>query len=83
VLVKGGHLVGAAVDVLVDREGTVVFEAPRLAGSLRGTGCLLGCAAAADLARGESLRAAVEYARAYVRARFGNARSVGGMTLAY
>ncbi len=82
-LVKGGHLAGAAVDVLVDRDGTVVFEAPRLPGSLRGTGCLLGCAVAAALARGESLRAAVEYARAFVRARFASARSAGGMTVAY
>ncbi len=83
VLVKGGHLSGAAVDVLVDRDGTVVFEAPRLPGSLRGTGCLLGCAVAAALARGEPMRTAVEYARAFVRARFASARSAGGMTVAY
>ncbi len=83
VLVKGGHLEGAAVDVLVDRDGTVVFEAPRLPGSLRGTGCLLGCAAAAALARTEPLRVAVEYARAFVRARFSSARNTGGMSVAY
>jgi hydroxymethylpyrimidine/phosphomethylpyrimidine kinase len=83
VLVKGGHLGGAAIDVLVDERGTVVFEASRLAGTLRGTGCLLACAAAAALARGEPARDAVVYARAFVRAKFLAGRAAGGMRLAY
>jgi len=83
VLVKGGHLGGAAIDVLVDEIGTVVYEASRLAGTLRGTGCLLACAAAAALARGEPTRDAVVYARAFVRAKFLAGRAAGGMRLAY
>ena len=70
VLVKGGHLAGAAVDVLVEGASTTLFESPRLPGTHRGTGCLLACAVAASLARGESLRASIETARAYVRTKF-------------
>jgi hydroxymethylpyrimidine/phosphomethylpyrimidine kinase len=83
VLVKGGHLAGDAVDVLVYSGGTIVFEAPRLAGTLRGTGCLLACAVAAALAHGESLPDAVARARAFVRTKFASAVSAGGMRLAY
>ncbi len=83
VLVKGGHLEGAVVDVLVDAEGTVAYEAPRLAGTLRGTGCLVACAAAVALGRGESLRDAVTFARAFVRSKFETRRAAGGMSLAY
>jgi hydroxymethylpyrimidine/phosphomethylpyrimidine kinase len=83
VLVTGGDLPGAAVDVLVDADGSVVFEAPRLPGTMRGTGCLLSCGIAAALAHGESLRAAVAAGREFVRARFANAIETGGMRLAY
>jgi hydroxymethylpyrimidine kinase/phosphomethylpyrimidine kinase len=84
VLVKGGHLAGAAVDLLVDGDGpATAFEAPRLPGSLRGTGCLLACAAAAALARGEPLVAAVAFARGFVRERFAAAHERGGMRTAY
>jgi hydroxymethylpyrimidine kinase/phosphomethylpyrimidine kinase len=83
VLVKGGHLAGAAVDVLVVGDATTVFESPRLPGSLRGTGCLLACAVAARLAHGDSLAEAVAFGRAFVREKFATARRVGGMNLAY
>jgi hydroxymethylpyrimidine/phosphomethylpyrimidine kinase len=83
VLVKGGHLRGAAIDVLVTADQTIAFEAERLTGTLRGTGCLLACAVAAELARGAPLSGAVETARAFVRARFATAHHVGGMNVAY
>jgi hydroxymethylpyrimidine/phosphomethylpyrimidine kinase len=82
-LVKGGHLANAAIDVLADAEGVAVYEAPRYAGTLRGTGCLLACAAAAALARGEPLRDAVTYARAFVRERFDAASDLGTMRVAF
>ncbi len=81
-LVTGGHLADP-VDVLVDAAGEVRYAQPRLPGELRGTGCLLACALAAALGRGESLRVAVETARAFVRARFASAREIGGMRAAY
>jgi hydroxymethylpyrimidine/phosphomethylpyrimidine kinase len=83
VLVKGGHLVGAAVDVLVVGDATTVFESSRLPGTLRGTGCLLACAVAARLARGDPLEEAVAFGRAFVREKFATARRAGGMNLAY
>ena len=83
VLVKGGHLDGDAVDVFVDENGTIAFAAPRLPGSLRGTGCLLACGIAAALARGETTRDAIATARAFVRAKFASSRATGGMSLAY
>ncbi|HZJ12036.1 MAG TPA: bifunctional hydroxymethylpyrimidine kinase/phosphomethylpyrimidine kinase [Methyloceanibacter sp.] len=70
VLIKGGHAVGAnAVDVLVDEEGELRLEAPRLkTGNTHGTGCTLSSAIAAELAKGASLRQAVGRAKAYVTA---------------
>ena len=67
VLLKGGHLAGDAVDVLLDGTEIVRFSAPRIQSGLRGTGDLLAFAIAARLAHGDSLVRSVETARAYVR----------------
>jgi hydroxymethylpyrimidine/phosphomethylpyrimidine kinase len=67
VLLKGGHLMGDAVDVFAERAGTHEFRAPRIAGTLRGTGDLLAAATAAQLARGTTLPQAIERARDRVR----------------
>ncbi|HEY0381893.1 MAG TPA: PfkB family carbohydrate kinase [Candidatus Elarobacter sp.] len=67
VLVKGGHLAADAIDVLATAEGTVEFGAPRVAGTVRGTGDLLAVTIAANLARGKPLSDAIETARARVR----------------
>jgi hydroxymethylpyrimidine/phosphomethylpyrimidine kinase len=67
VLVKGGHLTGEAIDVLADPNGTREFRAPRIAGTLRGTGDLLAVTIAAHLARGTPLAEAIELARNRVR----------------
>jgi len=84
VLVTGGDLTGAAIDLLVDGDGSVAFEGPRFPGTLRGTGCLLSCGIAAALAHGETVRDAVAAGRAFVRARFeSRAIETGGMRLAY
>lgn len=82
-LVTGGDRSGDPLDVLVDAEGEASFAGPRLPGELRGTGCLLACALAAALARGEPLRDAVATARAFVRERFANAVEIGGMRAGY
>lgn len=82
-LVTGGHLAGDPIDVYVDRDGEERFVAPRIAGDLRGTGCLLACALVTELARGMAVRPAIEAARAFVRARFASAIETGGMRVAY
>lgn len=90
-LVTGGHLASDPVDVYVAHDlagagsgvGELHFAAPRIAGELRGTGCLLACALAAELARGRTVPRAIETARAFVRARFATAIAIGGMNVAY
>jgi hydroxymethylpyrimidine/phosphomethylpyrimidine kinase len=70
VLLKGGHAEGAeAVDILLDGEGELRLQASRVkTANTHGTGCTLSSAIAAELAKGASLRAAVERAKAYVTA---------------
>lgn len=67
VLLKGGHLPrGPIVDLLLDDVGVTRMTHERLRVSAHGTGCTLASAIAARLARGESLRVAVDGAVAYV-----------------
>jgi hydroxymethylpyrimidine/phosphomethylpyrimidine kinase len=70
VLIKGGHAKGPmAVDLLLDQEGEMRLEAPRIQTRHdHGTGCTLSSAIAAELAKGASLREAVASAKAYVSA---------------
>ena len=67
-LLKGGHLKGAAVDLLVTSEGTEAeFAAPRVPGvSTHGTGCTLSAAITAGLASGKPLAEAVGCAKGFV-----------------
>jgi hydroxymethylpyrimidine/phosphomethylpyrimidine kinase len=69
VLVKGGHLPGKAVDILVTADGVRRFSGPRLdSDNLHGTGCVLSSAIAAYMASGRDLIDAVERAKAFTRA---------------
>jgi hydroxymethylpyrimidine/phosphomethylpyrimidine kinase len=69
VLVKGGHLAGAATDLLWDGATLTRFRAPRVeGGTTHGTGCTLSAAITAGLARGVRLTEAVRQAKAYVTA---------------
>jgi len=68
VLLKGGHLGSAASpDCLATPAGCQWFEAPRIGGgNVRGTGCTLSAAIAAQLALTGDLARAVEQAKAYM-----------------
>jgi len=66
VLLKGGHLRGAPIDVLATDGGLYEFSGRRAKRSPRGTGCTLSTAVAAYLAKGEELPAAVGLARELV-----------------
>lgn len=69
VLVKGGHLDGAPVDVLFDGRGCTHVKGRRIAGprgAFHGTGCVLSAALAASLANGKGLRTAVKEARGFL-----------------
>jgi hydroxymethylpyrimidine/phosphomethylpyrimidine kinase len=81
VLMKGGHLDGDAVDLLVTAQGLHRFAAPRINSSnLHGTGCVLSSAIAANNALGHDLVTAVAEAKAFTRRAIENGRlhSLGG-----
>jgi hydroxymethylpyrimidine kinase/phosphomethylpyrimidine kinase len=64
VLVKGGHLEGDPVDILLDGEGYTEFRSERIVVSdVHGTGCVLSAAIATALAQGASLQEAVQRGR--------------------
>lgn len=67
-LIKGGHLTGDALDLLLDDAGeTHIFRAPRIVTtSTHGTGCTLAAAIAACLARDLTLERSVALAKDYV-----------------
>lgn len=80
VLVKGGHLEGEAdaIDVLADTDGEHLIRSERIdTTSTHGTGCTLASAIAAHLARGQSLREAVEGAKAYLTEALRHAPGLG------
>ena len=67
VLVKGGHLAGAAVDVLFTDGRFLELPAPRIATPhTHGTGCTYSAAITALLARGVALVPAVEQAKRWI-----------------
>jgi len=77
-LVKGGHLPGAAIDVLCDDQGLLELTAPRIdTNNTHGTGCTYSAAIAARLALGASLREAVRGAKHYVTEAIRRSYSVG------
>lgn len=77
VLMKGGHLPGKTVDMLVTPQGVRRFSAPRIAsGNLHGTGCVLSSALAAHIAKGVDWPDAVERAKIFVRRAIDNGRDL-------
>ena len=77
-LVKGGHVEGPATDVLYDGSDFTTFTAERIdTVNTHGTGCTLGSAIAAGLARGMDVPTAVGQAKDYVTAAMRASFSVG------
>lgn len=67
VLCKGGHSIGDAKDVLVSGEEKVWFLGRRIENpNTHGTGCTLSSAIASNLAKGFSLKMAVQRAKEYI-----------------
>ena len=77
VLMKGGHLPGKAVDMLVTAQGVRRFSGPRIeTRNLHGTGCVLSSALAAHIARGTDWPEAVERAKSFVAHAIENGRDL-------
>ncbi len=67
IVVKGGHLEGAAVDVLFDGSRIERLEARRIPTKhTHGTGCVFSAAITAGLARGDDVPAAIYLAKAFI-----------------
>lgn len=67
VLVKGGHLVNDAIDLLYENGNIHWFKSERIDNSnTHGTGCTLSSAIACNLADGKSLSKSIENAKAYL-----------------
>src|SRR5437899_59823 len=78
VLVKGGHLHGDPIDVLVDKDGDLSIKGARIEGPTpHGTGCALSTEIACRLAISTPLREAVLASCERVRQRIAEARTVG------
>ena len=77
VLVKGGHLKGDPVDLLLSGGRAIRMRAPRIRGSMHGTGCALASAIAARLAAGDELEDAVRKGREHVRRLIRGAQRAG------
>ena len=78
VLVKGGHLEGDAIDVLLIDGEIEPFPAPRIeTRHTHGTGCVLSAAITALIAKGRPLADAVHLAKQFVSAAIENSPQFG------
>ncbi|MFT9487997.1 MAG: bifunctional hydroxymethylpyrimidine kinase/phosphomethylpyrimidine kinase [Tepidibacillus sp.] len=68
VLVKGGHLVEEAVDILYDGKHWITFPGKRInTKNTHGTGCTYSSAIAAELAKGKELQKAIKNAKEFIQ----------------
>ncbi len=78
VLVKGGHLAGKKVDVLISKDKTEYFEGEHIDNpNTHGTGCTLSSAIASNLALGDDIKTAVKKAKEYVAGAIADGLNLG------
>jgi hydroxymethylpyrimidine kinase/phosphomethylpyrimidine kinase len=78
VLIKGGHLSGAAVDLFFDGETFLEFSSPRIrTRNTHGTGCTLSAAIAAFWGQGLSLTEALGKAKDFITKAIAGAQPIG------
>jgi len=77
VLIKGGHLQGAAVDTLYGGKTVMSFSTNRRKGDFHGTGCVLSAAITVFISQGLSVEKAVEKAKQRVDRMLRTARPIG------
>lgn len=79
VLVKGGHLISDALDVLADGDEVYAYSRERVDNdNTHGTGCTLSSAIACNLAKGFDLETAVKRAKEYITALLHSNLNLGG-----
>lgn len=78
VLIKGGHLTGAALDLFYDGTSFKQFSSPRIkTESIHGTGCTFSAAIAVFWAQGHPLIEAVGKAKDFITGAISEAKPVG------
>lgn len=78
VLIKGGHYIGNAVDILFDGKNFYRFETQRInTKNTHGTGCTLSSAIASNLAIGYDIETAVKKAKEYVTTAIKHSLNIG------
>jgi hydroxymethylpyrimidine/phosphomethylpyrimidine kinase len=78
VLVKGGHAIGNALDVLYDGKEFHYFETRRInTKNTHGTGCTFSSAIASNLALGMTMPAAVDQAKKYITTAIEHSLNIG------
>lgn len=78
VLLKGGHLVGDAIDIFYDGKELLQFKSSRIKNdNNHGTGCTYSSAIASFLARGDKLTTAIGKAKEYVTEAIRNGLDIG------
>ncbi|MGB8456008.1 MAG: bifunctional hydroxymethylpyrimidine kinase/phosphomethylpyrimidine kinase [Anaerocolumna sp.] len=78
IVVKGGHAIGNALDVLYDGENVYHFETKRIdTKNTHGTGCTFSSAIASQLAKGLSIREAVQKSKEYVTTAIEHSLAIG------
>jgi len=79
VLMKGGHLDGDAVDILLGKDLFRIFKEKRLdRKNTHGTGCTISSAITSHLALGYSVEKAVELSKKYITEAIRNSFDIGG-----
>jgi hydroxymethylpyrimidine kinase/phosphomethylpyrimidine kinase len=78
VLIKGGHLAGAAIDLFFDGSSFLEFSSPRIrTESPHGTGCTLSAAIATFWGQGLSLIEALGKAKGFITKAIAGAQPIG------
>lgn len=78
VLVKGGHHIGDAIDVLYDGVDFYTFVTKKIdTKNTHGTGCTLSSAIASNLAKGHNINSSVKLAKDYVTTAIQHSLSLG------
>lgn len=78
IVIKGGHAIGNALDVLYDGEKFYHFETKRIdTKNTHGTGCTLSSAIASQLAKGLSVPEAVQKSKEYVTTAIEHSLAIG------
>jgi hydroxymethylpyrimidine/phosphomethylpyrimidine kinase len=78
VLMKGGHLKGDAIDLLIGKDVFEVYESKRLdRKNTHGTGCTISSAIASHLALGYEIKGAVALSKIYITEAIKNSFDIG------